>query len=106
LETTSRSRMHGVCHASVGRVQVREDSLVLRNPDIVLFRIVRETQKIKEREVVYMDDIEKLKAENSDLRTKVDELNSNKYCLEGELRKATETNERLLRIVENLSKGH
>ncbi len=106
METTSRSRMHGVCHASVGRVQVREDSLVLRNPDIVLFRIVRETQKIKEREVVYMDDIEKLKAENSDLRTKVDELNSNKYCLEGELRKATETNERLLRIVENLSKGH
>jgi peptidoglycan hydrolase CwlO-like protein len=98
--------MHGVCHASVGRVQVREDSLVLRNPDIVLFRIVRETQKIKEREVVYMDDIEKLKAENSDLRTKVDELNSKKYCLEGELRKATETNERLLRIVENLSKGH
>ena len=30
-----------------------------------------------------MDDIEKLKAENSDLRTKVDELKSNKYCLEG-----------------------
>ena len=53
-----------------------------------------------------MDDIEKLKAENSDLRTKVEELKSNKYCLEGELRKATETNERLLRIVENLSKGH
>lgn len=53
-----------------------------------------------------MDDIEKLKAENSDLQAKVDELNSNKYCLEGELRKATETNERLLRIVENLSKGH
>lgn len=53
-----------------------------------------------------MNDIEKLKAENSDLRTKVDELESNKYCLEGELRKATETNERLLRIVENLSKGH
>lgn len=78
----------------------------MRNPDIVLFRIVRKTQEIKEREVVYMDDIEKLKAENSDLRTKVDELNGNKYCLEGELRKATETNERLLRIVENLSKGH
>lgn len=53
-----------------------------------------------------MNDIEKLEAENSDLRTKVDELNSNKYCLEGKLRKATETNERLLRIVENLSKGH
>lgn len=98
--------MHGVCHASVGRVQVREDSLILRNPDIVLFRIVRETQEIKEREVAYMDDIEKLKAENSDLRTKVDKLESNKYRLEGELRKATETNERLLRIVENLSKGH
>ena len=41
--------MHGVCHASVGRVQVREDSLILRNTDIVLFRIVRETQEIKER---------------------------------------------------------
>jgi peptidoglycan hydrolase CwlO-like protein len=67
---------------------------------------VRETQEIKEREVAYMDDIEKLKAENSDLRTKVDELERNKYRLEGELRKATETNERLLRIVENLSKGH
>ena len=53
-----------------------------------------------------MDDIEKLKAENSDLRTKVDELTSNKYCLEGELRKATETNERLLRILENLSNGY
>lgn len=78
----------------------------MRNPDIVLFRIVRKTQEIKEREVVYMDDIEKLKAENSDLRTKVDELESNKYRLEGELRKATETNERLLRIVENMSKGH
>ena len=41
--------MRGVCHASVGRVQVREDSLILRNTDIVLFRIVRETQEIKER---------------------------------------------------------
>ena len=55
---------------------------------------------------MYMDDIEKLKAENSDLRTKVNDLERNEYCLEGELRKATETNERLLRIVENLSKGH
>ena len=53
-----------------------------------------------------MDDIEKLKAENQDLRTKVDELKSNKYCLEGELRKATETNERFLRILENLSNGY
>ncbi|WP_444240795.1 hypothetical protein [Eshraghiella crossota] len=53
-----------------------------------------------------MDDIEKLKAENSDLRKKVDELESNKYRLEGELRKATETNERLLRIIENLSNGY
>nr|DAW55491.1 MAG TPA: hypothetical protein [Caudoviricetes sp.] len=42
--------MHGVCHASVGRVQVREDSLILRNPDIVLFRIARKTREIKERE--------------------------------------------------------
>lgn len=53
-----------------------------------------------------MDDIEKLKAENSDLRTKVDEFMSNKYFLEGELRKVTETNERLLRILENLSNGY
>jgi hypothetical protein len=71
--------MHGVCHASVGRVQVREDSLILRNTDIVLFRIVRKIREIKEREVVYMDDIEKLKAENSDLRTKLDKLEINKY---------------------------
>lgn len=28
-------------HASVGRVQVREDSLILRNTGTVLFRIVR-----------------------------------------------------------------
>lgn len=53
-----------------------------------------------------MDDIEKLKAENSDLRTKVDELMSNKYCLEEKLRKVSETNERLLRILENLSNGY
>lgn len=53
-----------------------------------------------------MDDIEKLKAENSDLRTKVNELMSNEYRLGGELRKATETNERLLRILENLSNGY
>ena len=98
--------MHGVCHASVGRVQVREDSLILRNPDIVLFRIVRETQEIKEREVAYMDDIEKLKAENSDLRTKVDNLEHNEYKLIGELEKASKTNERLLRILENLSNGY
>jgi hypothetical protein len=95
--------MHGVCRASVGRVQVKGSG---EETDIVLFRIAKKTREIKEREVVYMDDIEKLKAENSDLRTKVDKLESNKYCLEGELRKATETNERLLRILENLSKGH
>ena len=53
-----------------------------------------------------MDDIEKLKAENSDLRTKVDELMSNKYCLEDKLRKVSVTNERLLRILENLSNGY
>ncbi len=53
-----------------------------------------------------MDDIEKLKAENSDLQAKVDELKDNKYCLERELRKASETNERLLRILENLSNGY
>ena len=78
----------------------------MQNPDIVLFRIAKKTRGIKEREVVYMDDIEKLKAENSDLRTKVDELMSNKNYLEGELRKVTETNERLLRILENLSNGY
>lgn len=53
-----------------------------------------------------MDDIEKLKAENSDLRTKVDDLKRNEYSLEGELRKVSETNERLLRIIENLSNGY
>ena len=53
-----------------------------------------------------MVDIEKLKAENSDLRTKVDELCGNKYYLEEKFRKATETIERLLRILENLSNGY
>ena len=53
-----------------------------------------------------MDDIEKLKAENSDLRTKVGELRDNKYYLEVKLRKAEETNEILLRILENLSNGY
>ena len=95
--------MHGVCRASVGRVQVKGSG---EETDIVLFRIAKKTREIKEREVVYMDDIEKLKAENSDLRTKVNELMSNEYRLEGELRKATETNERLLRILENLSNGY
>lgn len=95
--------MRGVYHVNVGRVQVKGSG---EEPDIVLFRIVRKTREIKEREVVYMDDIEKLKAENSDLRTTVDELRDNKYCLEEELRKATETNERLLRIIENLSNGY
>jgi hypothetical protein len=98
--------MHGVCHASVGRVQVRKDSLVLQNPEIVLFRIAKKTRGIKEREVVYMDDIEKLKAENSDLRTKVNDLERNEYSLIEKLRKASETNERLLRIIENLSNGY
>lgn len=53
-----------------------------------------------------MDDIEKLKAENSDLRTKVDNLERNEYKLIGELEKASKTNERLLRILENLSNGY
>lgn len=53
-----------------------------------------------------MDDIEKLKAENSDLRTKVNDLERNKYSLIEKLRKVSETNERLLRILENLSNGY
>lgn len=53
-----------------------------------------------------MDDIEKLKAENSDLRTKVNDLERNEYSLIEKLRKSTETNERLLRIIENLSNGY
>lgn len=53
-----------------------------------------------------MDDIEKLKAENSDLRTKVNDLERNEYSLIEKLRKVSKTNERLLQIVENLSKGH
>lgn len=80
--------------------------MILQNPDIVLFRIVKKMQEIKEREVVYMDDIEKLKAENSDLRTKVNDLERNEYSLIEKLRKASETNERLLRILENLSNGY
>lgn len=53
-----------------------------------------------------MDDIEKLKAENSDLRTKIDNFKCNEYKLIRELEKASETNERLLRILENLSNGY
>lgn len=47
METTSHSRMLGVCHASVGRVQVRGSG---EEPDIVLFRIAKKTREIKERE--------------------------------------------------------
>jgi hypothetical protein len=39
--------MHGVCRASVGRVQVKGSG---EEPDIVLFRIARKTREIKERE--------------------------------------------------------
>lgn len=53
-----------------------------------------------------MDDIEKLKAENADLQTKVDNLERNEYSLIEKLRKVSETNERLLRILENLSNGY
>lgn len=53
-----------------------------------------------------MDDIEKLKAENSDLRTKVNDLERNEYSFIEKLRKVSETNERLLRILENLSNGY
>jgi cell division protein FtsB len=53
-----------------------------------------------------MDDIEKLKAENSDLRTRVNDLERNKYSHIEKLRKVSETNERLLRILENLSNGY
>lgn len=53
-----------------------------------------------------MDDIEKLKAENSDLRTKVNDLERNEYSFIEKLRKVSETNERLLRIIENLSNGY
>lgn len=95
--------MQGICHASVGRVQVRGSG---EETDIVLFRIAKKTREIKEREVVYMDDIEKLKAENSDLRTKVNELERNEYSHIEKLRKVSETNERLLRILENLSNGY
>lgn len=48
METTSHSLMHGVCRASVGRVQVNGFG---EDPDIVLFRIARKTREIKEREV-------------------------------------------------------
>lgn len=55
---------------------------------------------------MYMDDIEKLKAENSDLRTRVNDLERNEYSHIEKLRKVSETNERLLRILENLSNGY
>jgi hypothetical protein len=42
--------MQGACRASVGRAQLRKDSLVLQNPEIVLFRIAKKTRGIKERE--------------------------------------------------------
>lgn len=95
--------MHGVCRASVGRVQVKGSG---EETDIVLFRIAKKTREIKEREVVYMDDIEKLKAENSDFRTRVNDLERNEYSHIEKLRKVSETNERLLRILENLSNGY
>jgi cell division protein FtsB len=53
-----------------------------------------------------MDDIEKLKAENSDLRTRVNDLERNEYSHIEKLGKVSETNERLLRILENLSNGY
>lgn len=53
-----------------------------------------------------MDDIEKLKAENSDFRTRVNDLERNEYSHIEKLRKVSETNERLLRILENLSNGY
>ena len=53
-----------------------------------------------------MDDIEKLNAENSDLRTRVNDLERNEYSLIEKLRKVSETDERLLRIIENLSNGY
>ena len=40
--------MQGVCHASVGRVQVKGFG---EEADIVLFRIAKKTRGIKEREV-------------------------------------------------------
>ena len=39
--------MHGVCHASVGRVQVKGFG---EETDIVIFRIAKKTRGIKERE--------------------------------------------------------
>ena len=48
--------MHGVCHASVGRVQLRGSG---EETDIVLFRIVRKTREIKESEEIIMGDMVK-----------------------------------------------
>ena len=52
-----------------------------------------------------MDDIEKLKTENLELKDNVSKLENTLYATNQALRNAERTEEQLLRIIENLSKG-
>ena len=53
-----------------------------------------------------MDDIEKLKAENLELKDNSSKLENTLYVTNQALRNAERTNEQFLRIIENLSKGY
>lgn len=53
-----------------------------------------------------MDDIEKLKTENLELKNDVSKLENTLYATNQTLRNAERANEQLLRIIENLSKGY
>ncbi len=53
-----------------------------------------------------MDDIEKLKTENLELKDNVSKLENTLYATNQALRNAERTKEQLLRIIENLSKGY
>jgi hypothetical protein len=54
--------MHSVCHASVGRVQVKGSG---EEPDIVLFRIVKKTRGINGREGLEDETADYRRNENS-----------------------------------------
>ena len=53
-----------------------------------------------------MEDIEKLKTENYELRNKLAILEREHYVKEEILRKTEQKNDQLLHIIENLSKGY
>ena len=59
------SLMRGACRASVGIVQARKGSWVLKNPGIVLFRIAKKMRGIKEREGLEDETADYRRNENS-----------------------------------------